>query len=192
MSYREKQSAQVLSILLTQIQYQNQPCRAVCEKIHLTNGLFPGSVMFSACPRPLFHGSNSCPIVELHGPSTVCSIMFAYKAATPAGYKEVEVEAPMHHAGQPAVGLPGLHRSVQQSKTALWLFHKGKPTRLSPMLFPSPTPSLLKQPPFTPPVGRFLRVLQHRERSGEARAVAISAALTAASADNEALLPHCY
>ena len=55
----------------------------------------------------------------------------------------------------------------------------------SPALFPSPAPSLLKQPPFTLPAHGFLGAPRHGERSGEARAVAISAAPTAASVDNE-------
>lgn len=38
-----------------------------------------------ACPRPLLHGSSSCPIVDLHGLSTVCSTTFPEAAASPAG-----------------------------------------------------------------------------------------------------------
>jgi len=88
MSYRENQSARVLSIFFTQIQYQNQPCRVVYGKIQLINGLFPGSVVLCACPRPLFHGSNSCLVADLHGLSTACRITFADAAATPAGDEE--------------------------------------------------------------------------------------------------------
>lgn len=98
MSYREKQSAQALSILFTQMQYQNQPCRAVYGTIQLINGLFPGSVMLCACSRPLFHGSNSCPqliytVFPLHAASH-----FLTQLPPQQGIKNLGAEAPTHHA----------------------------------------------------------------------------------------------
>lgn len=54
-----------------------------------------------------------------------------------------------------------------------------------PVLYSRPGQSVLKQFFSTLQVHSFLRALWCGKRSGEARAVAISAALAAASADNE-------
>lgn len=102
---------------------KNQPCRAVYGKIQLINGLLPGSVMLCACPRPLFHGSGSWPIVDLHALTTARSATFAYAAATPAGTKKLGAEAPTHHA-RPA------------SRGFAWLASLGAARKNCPLPFP--------------------------------------------------------
>lgn len=122
--------------------------------------------------------------VEVIPAPQVTYVVFLLRAAPllQQGIKNLGTLVPTHHAQPTSCGL---HLSVQPRKTALCLFHKGKPTQLSPVLFPSCALSLSKLPPFPLPAYGFLRAPQSRERCGETRAVAISAAPTAASADNE-------
>lgn len=56
--------------------------------------------------------------------------------------------------------------------------------QLGPVLFPIPRPSVSSSL-LSAPGTRAPQAPRHRERSGEARAVAISAVLAAASVDNE-------
>lgn len=154
------------------------------RKVQLVYRLVPSSELLCACPRPLLHGSNSCPIVDLHGLSTVCSITFAEAAAAPAGYE----------------GIGGRGAQTPRLGSQLWVcvariawgspetpslpLPQGNQCSRARCCFPVPgqvSGSSLHSAPGT----RVPRAPRHRERSGEARAVAISAVLTAASVDNE-------
>lgn len=83
-------------------------------------GLLPGSVMLCACPRSLFHGSESSPVGDLRGRSTVRSSTFAYAAATSAEDQVGGRVVGIPHSSQ---GLQGLSGSAQPRKAALSLFH---------------------------------------------------------------------
>lgn len=113
-------------------------------------------LMHAIClSKALFHGGDSRPSAHLHSRSSACSVAFAHEAAALAVGKCTRGRDAKALCS--SMGLCGLHLSVPPSKTALCPSHKGKPSHGSTALSPNPTPSLLKQPPFTLPVRGFLR-----------------------------------
>lgn len=100
-----------------------------------------------ACPRPLLHGSNSCPIADLHGLSTVCSITFAEAAASPAGDED---------AGGRGAQIPHLASQLWaciawgSPETLSLPLPQGKGYSAEPCAVSQPQAKCLKQSPVSP------------------------------------------